>query len=83
MCVNISEEPRVRILSDVCDRLEITCRNELMTCLNNLHDFRVYVLVGYDATLRTEAASYYETTLRPLPGACNFSVAIRTPNLTF
>jgi hypothetical protein len=57
-------------------------RNELLTRLKNLQDFRVDGLVGCDATLRREAASYYETTLRPILGTCNFAVAMRTPNLT-
>lgn len=52
-----------------------------MTCLKNLKDFRVDGLVGYDATMRTDSASYYETTLPRIPGACNFAVAMRSPNL--
>jgi hypothetical protein len=62
-------------------------RNYVPKCINgvsrkNLQVSRVYGLVGYDATLRAEAASYYETTLCRIPGACNFAIAMRTPNLT-
>jgi len=53
-----------------------------LKCLKNLKDFTVDDLVEYDATLKTEAASYYETTLRHFPGACKFAVALRTSNLT-
>jgi hypothetical protein len=46
-----------------------------MTCLKNLKDFRFYGLMGYNITMRTEAASYYETTLRHIPEDRNFVVA--------
>ena len=70
-------------LTNIISILLYVChRNELMTCLKKLQDFIFDGLVGYDATLRREANSYYETTLRLIPGACNFVVAMRTPNLT-